>query len=199
MDGRRKSYGEARPIFNDWRYKYQELNNLELEFPKCIQRVSLTITKGNCLMWLHSRNYHRSILLREAYPERTYNLFILSLQRSTYLDKIIFMQYGISLHIALRVQQLLRQKFITEGVICRCFPIAWPSQSMRFFALGLPTSRGCPRAGYVERTIMYHELQGAFLQKCYFLLLGNAVDGMKYIVQKNGAQNEPELNVLNEK
>ena len=57
----------------------------------------------------------------------TFSIFVIpALQQRTCLRKIIFLQDGAPLHIAVREQQLLRETFTTERMIIRCFPTEWP-------------------------------------------------------------------------
>ncbi|KFM75033.1 hypothetical protein X975_05140, partial [Stegodyphus mimosarum] len=42
---------------------------------------------------------------------------------------MIFMRDGTPPHVAVQVQQILRQKFTTERVISRYFRTAWPPRS----------------------------------------------------------------------
>ncbi|KFM83383.1 hypothetical protein X975_26734, partial [Stegodyphus mimosarum] len=58
------------------------------------------------------------------------NSFVIpALQQRQCGGQIIFMQDGDPPHFAVRVQQMLRQKFTTERVISRYFPTAWPPRS----------------------------------------------------------------------
>jgi hypothetical protein len=106
--------------------------------PICIQKHSLTFTKGNCLVWFHRRNdlgpfFYENItptgletcfVTGSKYRQMLNNCVIPALQQRQCLRKIIFMQDGSPPHIALLLQQLLRQKFTIERVISRCFPTA---------------------------------------------------------------------------
>lgn len=70
-----KSYRKMRPTFT-WMELYPDLLSLGLQINKCIQRNSCIFTKGNCFVWFHSKNNHRSILLWKYFSDRIGNLFL---------------------------------------------------------------------------------------------------------------------------
>ncbi|KFM64112.1 hypothetical protein X975_09665, partial [Stegodyphus mimosarum] len=58
------------------------------------------------------------------------NSFVIpALQQRQCMGEMIFIQDGVPPHIAVRVQQMLRQTFTTERVISRYFPTTWPPRS----------------------------------------------------------------------
>ncbi|GFS33962.1 uncharacterized protein NPIL_115081 [Nephila pilipes] len=103
------------------------LLNSKLQITKCSQRNFRTYIKGNRLVWFHSRNNHKGVLLDKITPKglvtgekyrQMLNIFVIpALQKRQYLGEIIFIQDGSPSQMVLQVQPLLRQTFTTERIV----------------------------------------------------------------------------------
>ena len=65
----------------------------------------------------------------KRYRDMLQTYVIPTLQQRGCQQETIFMQDGAPPHIAIPVQQLLRQAFTDARVISRCFSTAWPPRS----------------------------------------------------------------------
>lgn len=137
----------------------------------------------------------------EKYRHMLNSFVIPALQQRQCLGEIIFMQDGAPPHVAVRVQQLLRQKFTTERVISRCFPTPWPPRS--------PDLTPCDfwLWGYLKSKVYQGVVQDLATLKDNIsrtvreipadMLLSavvHTVHRMQYVVHNNGSHIEPHLN-----
>ncbi|KFM73750.1 hypothetical protein X975_08779, partial [Stegodyphus mimosarum] len=130
------------------------------------------------------------------------NSFVIpALQQRQCLREMIFMQDGAPPHVAVRVQQMLRQKFTTERVISRYFPTAWPPRS--------PDITPCDfwLWSYLKSKVYQGVVQDLATSKDNIsrtvreipadILLSTVVHTMhrmQYVVHKNGSHIEPHSN-----
>ncbi|GFT00156.1 uncharacterized protein TNCV_462501 [Trichonephila clavipes] len=102
--------------------------------------ASTTSSKeGHCLVWFIIETYffEEAIAfgaMAVTVTGQRYECFlrthvIQDLQQRGFLDRIIFMQDDVSLHIANPVKQLLKRHFGIARVFCRHFSTAWQPQS----------------------------------------------------------------------
>ncbi|KFM67194.1 hypothetical protein X975_24756, partial [Stegodyphus mimosarum] len=137
----------------------------------------------------------------EKYRHMLNSFVIPALQQRQCLGEIIFMQDGAPPHVAVRVQQMLRQNFTTETVISRYFPTAWPPRSpdltpYDFWLWGYLKSK--VYQGVVQDLATLKDNISRTVRKIPADMLLSAVvhtvNRMQYVVHNNGSHIEPHLN-----